>query len=470
VERMNHFQSALAQRLGEFLALAGRTQLPSGMRAKVQEHLLDTFGVGIAGGRHPAGMIARRAAGRLGGAGPCSVWGLAAPKTSLFSATFANSVATHCLDFDDTHLGAIVHPSCVVIPAAVATAEAIDANMGSLLQAIGLGWELICRLGLVAGKDLDDRGFHVTGILGSFGAAAAVGHLLGLNVVQFRNALGLCCSQGAGTHQSMLDGAWNKSFHAGNAGQGGMASAFLAADGFLASPEGFEGAHGFISTMVPQTADNWKSFDTTIRRDSTCIDIAVKPYSCCHLMHACLDCVEVLTAERVISVDEIESVECVVPAEIVKLIGRLVDPTDSNVPVQAARFSLPQCMAMRLCGYEIGPEDFSEAVFRSAPITELAGRVRCVGKRFADYPERYPGEVTVTLRIGLKRRAVVKDCRGTGPNPLPIETLTKKFSRNVKGDAMSSAAHDFAHYILAVEETAPVRLVTERLGQLMSNR
>ncbi len=460
---------SLGQQLGEFVAPGGGVQLPAKLRRKVREHLLDTLGVSVAARRKAVATIANRAANRLGGAGRSSVWGWPSSKVCLLGAAFANGVAAHCLEYDDTHLGAVIHPSSVVIPAAVAVAEARDTDLGRLLQAIGLGWEVACRLGLLAGKDLDCRGFHVTGILGPFGAAAAVGNLLGLSPEKFSSALGLCCSQGSGTNQAMIDGSWNKAFHAGWASQSGAASAFLADEGFLGSTYGLEGTHGLLPSLLPQITDSLKSVTAGLGRQWVCSDIALKRYSCCHLIHACLDCVEELTGDGAVVVNEIDEVICLVPEEIVGLIGRPLNPTVPCPSVQAVRFSLPICMAMRLWGFAIGPQDFSEAVVNSEAIRLLASRVRCIGKRFPDYPAKYSGEVTLKLRSGPKRTAVVEHSRGTSQNPLSVGMLAEKFCRNVMGDLRVYEAQAFSQYMLTVEETEPVRRVLERLGGLVNH-
>jgi 2-methylcitrate dehydratase PrpD len=460
---------SLGQHLGEFVASAADAQLPAHLKRKAREHLLDTLGVAIAARRKTVAITADRAADRFGGLGPCSLWGSSSSNVSVLGAAFANGVAAHCLDFDDTHLGAIMHPSCVVMPAALAVAQASYAELGQFVHAIGVGWEVACRLGLVAGDEMDRHGLHVTGILGPFGAAAAVGHLMNLSSDKLSNAFGLCCSQGSGTHQSMIDGSWNKAFHAGWASQSGTASVLLAHEGFLGSAYGLEGARGLFATLLPRTNVNLDLLSTGLGEQWACSEIALKPYSCCHLFHSCLDCVQELTRNALLAGTDIDEVICIVPQEIVGLIGRPVDATAAYPPVQTARFSLPICLAMLLSGFAIGADDFCEAVVNSEAIRSLAGRVRCIGERFPDYPENYPGQVTLRLRSGGERIAAVNRSRGTCQNPLSMEALIDKFFRNVGGHLPLHRAQEFSDYVLNVEETEPTHRLLQRLEALVTD-
>src|SRR5262249_58758217 len=92
-------------------------------------------------------------------------------------------------DFDDTHLPSIVHGAAPVAPVVLALGEWRRLSGAQALAAFVAGFEVETRLGRVIGRALADRGWHVTGVLGHFGAAAAAGELLGLNPTQLARAL-----------------------------------------------------------------------------------------------------------------------------------------------------------------------------------------------------------------------------------------------------------------------------------------
>ena len=100
-----------------------------------------------------------------------------------------------------------------------------------------------------------DRGWHRTAAFGIFGAAAAVGKLLRLNVEQMVNAFGIAYSQAAGSRQCILDGALTKRFQAGQAASGAVLSALLAREGFTGAHHVFAGRFGFFPMYQPDGYD-----------------------------------------------------------------------------------------------------------------------------------------------------------------------------------------------------------------------
>ena len=108
-----------------------------------------------------------------------------ATKTNAPNAALLNGTMAHALDFDDTHLPSVLHPSASVVPAAIATAELTNTSGIALLDAITMGIEVTCRLGM-AGYDRElgnsiffEHGLHATSITGTMGAAVASAMLLG---------------------------------------------------------------------------------------------------------------------------------------------------------------------------------------------------------------------------------------------------------------------------------------------------
>src|SRR6185369_10389070 len=122
-------------------------------------------------------------------------------------------------------------------------------------------------------------------------AAAAAGRLLGLDNDQLVSAFGLCCSEGSGTNHAMVDGSWNKPFHAGWASQSGVMSSFLGSAGFRASPSAFHGTHGWLTTFAPGLANCSSVVTADVGTKWVAEDISLKRYSCCHLIHASLEAV-----------------------------------------------------------------------------------------------------------------------------------------------------------------------------------
>ncbi len=155
---------------------------------------------------------------------------LPAPQAAMLNASMA-----HALDFDDTlDHGGSIHPGASVLAASLAVSDMLGGVSGErLLLAIALGLDVSCRVALASTVD---RGWHRTAAMGVFGAAAAAGKLLGLNVEQMVNALGIAFSQAAGNRQCIVDGALTKRLQAGQAASSGVLAAILASRGLYRRP------------------------------------------------------------------------------------------------------------------------------------------------------------------------------------------------------------------------------------------
>src|SRR6185295_17161523 len=189
---------------------------------------------------------------------------------------------------DDYHQ-AKLHPGAVVIPAAIAMAEKTGASGERLVTAIAAGYEVMIRSSLALNPSAARlRGWHLTGVCGPFGAAAACASLLELDEEQTAWALGLAGTQGAGLWAFNADGTMSKRLHAGKAAHSGVMAAELAALGFTGPTQIYEFHDGGVlkafsdaSDPAPLTSD----LGNTFHLDAT----SIKPYSCCGSTHSYVD-------------------------------------------------------------------------------------------------------------------------------------------------------------------------------------
>src|SRR5215475_6491907 len=165
-------------------------------------------------------------------------------------AALVNGAASHALDFDDVNLAMTGHPSVVLLSALIALAEERGSSGQDVMTAFVAGYELQCRLGLLlAPGHYNTLGFHATATVGSFGAAAACAHLLGLDAEKTATALGIAGTQAAGL-KSMF-GTMCKPLHAGKAAQNGLIGASLAARGFTSRGDVLDCPQGFAARQSP---------------------------------------------------------------------------------------------------------------------------------------------------------------------------------------------------------------------------
>src|SRR4030095_6831714 len=141
-------------------------------RARAATAFKDTIGVMLAGAVEPAARIAQAIAAEEG-SGDCIAVGTPI-RTSAGFAALANGVSAHALDFDDMCFVSLAHPSCALVPAALAAGELVHASPAALLDAYIVGFEIECRLGTVMNpRHYHARGWHCTSSIGTVGAAAA---------------------------------------------------------------------------------------------------------------------------------------------------------------------------------------------------------------------------------------------------------------------------------------------------------
>ena len=136
------------------------------------------------------------------------------------------------------------------------------------MHAFILGFEAESRMANAVYPAHYDVGWHITGTSGVFGAAAAIGKLLGLSVQQMVWAIGLAATQAAGLRE--MFGSMAKAFHPGRSAQNGYVSALLAQEGFTAGEHGLEGPRGFAAvrpprTICPKSRRGWASISTCAR-------------------------------------------------------------------------------------------------------------------------------------------------------------------------------------------------------------
>src|SRR5262249_39518392 len=133
--------------------------------------LLDCLGCALGGSSEPPVETLIRAVVR-GERSPEATLVGRPERASRLTAAVGNGAPAHALDFDDTHTAMNGHPTAPVLPALLALADSEDVGGSRFLAALVAGVEVECRLGALLGGRHYEIGFHATGTLGTFGAAA----------------------------------------------------------------------------------------------------------------------------------------------------------------------------------------------------------------------------------------------------------------------------------------------------------
>src|SRR5690348_13320074 len=220
--------------LAGFAASLQYDDLPAEVRDHCKNLLLDTLACAVAGHRgEETQQLAALAAG-LAQSDESSVIG--GDRLSLAGATLLNGYLVTAVTMCDIHRSTLTHVTPEVVPPALAIAERDGLSGRDLLVALAAGCEVTTRIGI--GLDYGAfraRGWHGPGVLGPFGAAAAVGRLRGFDAETMAKAFGLAGSQSAGTFAAW--GTPTVKFHQCRGALSGLMAALLAEQKFLATRE-----------------------------------------------------------------------------------------------------------------------------------------------------------------------------------------------------------------------------------------
>src|SRR5438105_15761784 len=248
---VSHWTAAtdLTHTLAEQASAVTYDALPEPVRALARQCLLDYYGVALAGADDELVAILLAELQEAGGAAQASVIGHKA-RLPVVSAALVNGAIGHALDYDDVNLAMPGHPSVAILPGLLALAEARQSSGREIIAAFVAGYETACRIGMALRPGHYNLGFHATGTVGAFGAAAACARLLGLDAPTTAQALGIAGTQAAGLKSQF--GTMCKPFHAGKAAQDGLLAARLAARGFSSRLDLIECEQGFARTHSPE--------------------------------------------------------------------------------------------------------------------------------------------------------------------------------------------------------------------------
>jgi 2-methylcitrate dehydratase PrpD len=463
-----------AQQLGALAERVATDGLPADLRADLAGRVVDFLGNCLAALREPPARITRAVVTSWGGNPAATAIGtpgkLPAPSAALVNGTLA-----HSLDFDDTHLPSVLHPSSAVIPAALAVAEEIGASGPAFLDAATVGIEVTCRLGM-AGYDeatrnsiFFDRGQHATAICGAVGAAVAAGMLRGLDAEALTSAIAIACSMGAGVIEANRTGGTIKRVHCGWAAHAGVAAADLARHGLTGPPTVLEGRFGFLRSFVGDgfaveaiTGGLGERWETP--------GIFFKPYPCNHFTHAGIDAALRLR-ESGVDPASIVSLTLGVPKPVLHTIAEPIEEKRRPRSGYHGAFSGPYTVAAALLGgggLGVFHEDFTDAAVQEPDRLALADKVEVVADDECSdiFPRQFPAVLAARLADGRTVTEKVLANRGGPANPLSDAELTTKFVGNAQRSISAGAARSLAAKVWELTEGATPAAVAELLTEI----
>lgn len=411
--------------LATFAAELRWEDIPSSVRVRAQELMLDWLGSALAGsGAAPVEAIARCARVMAPANGASDVL-IHRTQTSPLFAALINGASSHFAEQDDVHNGSVFHPAAVVFPPALATAQWQASSGQALLTAAVAGYEVGIRVGEFLGRS-HYRIFHTTGTAGTIAAAAATGRLLGLSPEQMLHAFGSAGTQAAGLWEFLRDAADSKQLHTGKASADGLMAAWLAQAGLTGAEHILEGPQGMAAGMSSD-ADPTRLTDRLGQRWALA-ETSFKFHASCRHTHPAADALLQVVEQHDLAIDDIARVTARVHQGAIDVLGPVVDPQT----VHQAKFSMGTTLGLIAQHRRADMAAFAND-YNAPSIAAFRERVDMVLDAEVDqaYPQRWIGKVNVETTQGKTFEARVDEPKGDPGNTLSPAELEEKFHRLV---------------------------------------
>ena len=390
----------------------------AGAHERAAMHLLDWLGNAAYGAaRSPQGIaMARWLALQASGTAPT----LALRRVDVGAAAAYHGALGSALEMDDIHRSSILHPGSVVIPAVLAAA-AVGAPGAALLSAVVSGFEATIRTGRALGPS-HYRWWHSTATAGSFGAAAGVAAVLGLDEPTTAQALALAGTRSGGLWQVRHESQLGKAWHMAGAAREGLAAAQLASVGMTGPLGVLDGPSGWFAATAPDADASAIDQPFDDGRPWLC-DVSFKPWPACRHAHPALDALRQACAAEPVEAASVDRIDVHTYADALRFCDRPT-PLDST----QARFSIQHALAAALTWGEPQLQHYAEAALTSPGMQALRDKVHLHGDPAIDalYPAHYGARVVLTLRDGRRVQAALRDTLGDPARPLSAAALHDK--------------------------------------------
>jgi 2-methylcitrate dehydratase PrpD len=430
--------SDVTRKLARWVVDAERQDVPEAVRKEGVRTLLNWLGCALGGARTESVDMSIAAMQPFSGPGQATILGRR-ERLDILNASLVNGISSHALDFDDTHLKTVIHPGGPVASAILALAEFQPVLGREFLHALILGVEVECRIGNAVYPEHYDKGWHITGTAGVFGAAAASGRLLGLNEQQMVWALALAATQPVGLKEMFATMTTN--FHTGRAAQNGLTAALLAQRGFSSANLPIEGKAGWANAVSTR-----HDFSEITQRLGETYEISLnsyKPFATGIVSHPVIDGCLRLREQYKLTLSQVDRIDLAVNPQALELNGRRNPTTGLE-----SKFSVYYAAAVAIADGMAGERQFSDSRVHDPAITAVRDRVLANADPVLTQDQ---ARVSILLTDGRRVEVFVEHAVGSARNPMSDGALDAKFLDLAEGVLPSSQARKVIELCRGVE-------------------
>jgi 2-methylcitrate dehydratase PrpD len=400
----------VSEKIAEVITTVDDLPLPASEATR--RCILDAVSAAVPGLETPGGKAARDGAVATWGSGSVPIW-LSPARSTEIGAAFANSAASCMLDVDDGYRPATGHPGASIVPAVLAAVHADPSLAPRAETAIAIGYEVGCRIG--ASRDVRTIDTVITGRWCGQGVAAAIGWLNRMSPRVIAEAMAAAGSVAPLMAVAEFTEVGNHVKEAiPHATANGFACLRLARAGFVAPLDVLDDTRAFdAGTLLDGLGEQW-----------LIESIYFKPYTCCRWIHAPLDGLSKILANRKLSLRDIARIR-------VDTFGKAMTLNNQKAPksLEAAQFSIPFCLGVLAAR---GPEALlpmtDPGLLDDPEVLHVSSLVEVVFDAEMDryFPGEVPSRISVFCGDATFSEAVMAPY-GALTNPMGWDALIEKF-------------------------------------------
>lgn len=449
--------------LAAYASSVSYSVLPAEVRERVPYLMLDGFGCGIYGSTLPWSTLMTDSILAMGSSGEASLWGTGM-KVSADHAALLNGSYVQGYEIDDYSRRGALHACSLILPAALGAAAMSGGVSGAdLIAATVAGFEVGNRIGRCLGPtQLTKQGWHTGSVIGPLAAAAAAGHVLGLDAKQMEHAFGIAATQ-AGGLMSAGFGSMVKRMHHGRASQSGLYAASLASRGYTGIEAVFEQKYaGYASTF---TGGDLFDLDALVDRLGTeyrTLETCIKPYACCAKIHVPVDALQAIRNERRFELDELVQVRVACTGSTMTKCGWTYEGTGSATEAQ---MNLSYGLAVLLLEGDAFVDQYRDELLTSPAVLEVTRKVLVEHDESFDSlgeGQRHHVEVRVELTDGTVLIRELDFAKGSPSHPLSNADVVAKYDKVVAG--RGGTAGDVRDLVLTMDTLDDVQPLQDALA------